>query len=220
MEVRQIDLKQKQKQLNNIEKRIYKLPDLTLRQEPDMDMKRIEGYALMYNKHSVIMYDWWGDPFVERFAVGAFSESLQTRDQKALWNHNWSKPLGSIKAGTLDLMDRQDGLFYMIMPPNNTWGNDAITSIERGDVDGTSIAFMPKDDVYKIIEMDGMEVYERTILKAKLYEVSPCTRPAYPDSTSEARSLIKCREHCSQMSKEQLRREVLKTKARILGGIK
>jgi HK97 family phage prohead protease len=198
-------LKRKQDQEKKAEQRIYQLPDVTIRQlqnDNGDDYSQIEGFAVMYNKRSEIMYDYWGDAFVERFAAGAFTESLAQRNQKALWNHDWSMPLGAVKSGTLNLMDQSDGLRYMIDIPNNTWGHDAAESIGRGDTDGTSFGFRALEDMWEIVEIDGDDVYQRTVLKAELYEVSPCTYPAYPDSTSEARSL-KCRDLCTNIEDEK-----------------
>jgi len=200
------------------EQRIYKMAIPEVRQMGDegKEYTQIEGYAVMYNKQSEIMYDYWGDGFVERFAAGAFTESLAERNQKALWNHNWSMPLGSVKAGTLGLMDGTDGLRYLIDIPNNTWGHDAAESIGRGDTDGTSFGFRALEDMWEITQIDGEDVYIRTVMKAELYEVSPCTMPAYPDSTSEARS-IKCRDHVKNVDMDKRRRLSVAIKTMIGG---
>jgi HK97 family phage prohead protease len=201
-------LDKKNSQTSKAENRIYNLPIQEVRQMKNDDgdeYSQIEGYAVMYNKNSEIMYDYWGDAFVERFAAGAFRDSLAERKQKALWNHNWSMPLGSVKAGTLALMDQSDGLRYLIDIPNNSWGHDAAESIGRGDTDGTSFGFRALEDMWEITQIDGEDVYMRTVLRAELYEVSPCTMPAYPDSTSEARS-IKCRDHVKNSDMEKRKR--------------
>lgn len=201
-------LESKKSQAKGPEKRNYlvKIPEIRqMKNDDGKEYSQIDGYAVMYNKRSDIMYDYWGDPWVERFAVGAFVDSLTERNQKALWNHEWSMPLGSVRAGTLGLMDGDEGLKYVIDIPNNTWGNDAAESIGRGDTDGSSFQFRASEDMWEIIKIDGEEIYQRTVLKAELYEVSPCTYPAYPDSTSEARS-IKCRDHVKNIDVEKRRR--------------
>lgn len=196
--------------IRTIENRVS-LPFEEVRQKTDedgMEYSQIEGYMVKYNMRSSIMYDYWGDKFVERFSNGAFTESLGERNQKALWNHDWSKPLGSVMAGTLGFMDSSDGLRYMIDVPGNSWGKDATVSISRGDTNGASFTFKVQEDIWDIIEVDGEEIYQRTVLKAKLYEVSPCTMPAYPDSTAEARSL-KCRELCKDDKMEARKLKLL-----------
>jgi len=211
-------IEKKQSQEKKPEERIYNIPITEIRQltnDQGKDYSQIEGFAVMYNKNSEVMRDYWGDAFIERFAVGAFKDSLTERNQKALWNHDWSMPLGSVKAGTLGLMDGTDGLRYLIDIPNNSWGNDAAESIGRGDTDGTSFGFRAIEDMWEITQIDGEDVYMRTVLKADLYEVSPCTFPAYPDSTSEARS-IKCRDHVKD-DMEKRRRLSLAIKTMIGG---
>lgn len=192
-----------------MEKRILK-NKIEIRQENESENKQIQGFAVKYNKDSEIMRDWWGDEFVERFAPGAFAESLETKDQKALWNHNWDLPLGSIRANTLMINDESEGLRYIIDVPNNTWGNDAIESVGRGDVDGTSFGFRAMDDDWVIVNRDGKEIYQRTITKAELFEISPCTFPAYPDSTSSTRD-IKCRDEVKNPIEERRKKLIIET---------
>jgi HK97 family phage prohead protease len=213
-------LDMKKSQDKKVEKRIYNIPITEIRQlkdDDDNEYSQIEGFAVMYNKNSDILKDYWGDSFVERFAIGAFKDSLAERNQKALWNHEWSKPLGSVKSGTLGLMDGSDGLRYLIDIPNNSWGHDAAESIGRGDTDGTSFGFRAIEDMWEITEIDGEDIYMRTVLRAELYEVSPCTYPAYPDSTSEARS-IKCRDHIKKNDEEKRRRLSMAIET-MIGGI-
>lgn len=179
-----------------------------IRQEGEDGPVKLDGYAVKYNQRSHTMYDYWGDAFTEEFAAGAFDESLLERNQKALWNHDSGKPLGSVAAGTMDLVSDNVGLRYIIEPPSNTWGNDAIESIKRGDVDGSSFAFKALDDIWSIVEIDGEEVYKRTILKAEVREVSPTTFPAYPDSSVGTRE-FKCREYVKTPGAEKRQRLTL-----------
>jgi len=150
--------------------------------------KIIEGYAVKYNMASEVMSDYWGDKFIEEFARGAFDESLRSQTQKCLWNHKSEYPLGSIRANTLMIQSDEVGLYYEDDVPDNSWGNDALESIRRGDVDGSSFLFRALDDQWSLIVIDDEEIYKRTILKADLYEISPTTFPAYPDSEVNARS--------------------------------
>lgn len=175
------------------------------------ESRTIGGYALKYNELSEIMYDYWGDEFVEEFAPGAFDESLQKRDQKALWNHKMEMPLGSVKANTLRFNSDTTGLSYDIDLPNNSWGNDALESVRRGDVDGSSFGFIcvSGGDKWSKVVIDGREIYRRTIMKAELYEVSPCTFPAYSSSEINVRSLEDFKKE--QHSNELRKRLILKT---------
>lgn len=154
----------------------------------DGEKRTIGGYAVKYNTPT-LMRDRWGDEFLEEISPGAFDKALQSRNQKALWNHDTSKPLGSVSAGTLRFNSDTSGLNYDIDLPNNTWGNDAYESVQRGDVDGSSFGFRCINDVWSKIQYEGREVYKRSIVEAELFEVSPCTFPAYESSEISCRSL-------------------------------
>lgn len=157
------------------------------------DKKTIGGYALRYNAPTKII-DWWGDEFLEEFAQGAFDESIQARTVKALWNHQTSCPLGSTKSQTLRFNVDPEGLNYDVDLPGNTWGDDAYESVQRGDVDGSSFGFITKDEKWSVIDYEGKKIDKRTITRAELIEVSPCTFPAYDSSEINCRSFEEIKE--------------------------
>lgn len=168
--------------------------------------KTIGGYAVKYNSPT-LMRDRWGDEFLEEISSGAFDKSLQNRSQKALWNHDTSKPLGSVSAGTLRFNSDTTGLNYDIDLPNNTYGNDAYESVQRGDVDGSSFGFICSDDIWSKVQYEGKEIYKRSIVEADLFEVSPCTFPAYDSSEMSCRSLETFKENLGK--KENLRKKLI-----------
>lgn len=144
----------------------------------------IEGYVVKWNQRSHVMTDWWGDKFVERVVKGAFSRSLSEKeDIKAFWSHNVGAVLGSTKAGTLELVEDDIGLRYTIYPPDTTWGRDAVESIRRGDVSGTSFGFLVRKDDWEYLAEE--DLYQRTLLDVDLIEISPTPLPAYPDSEAQ-----------------------------------
>lgn len=170
--------------------------------------KTIGGYAVKYNSPTLIT-DRWGDQFLEEFAPGAFDESLQTRDQKALWNHKKSMPLGSVAAGTLRFNPDTVGLNYEVDLPNTTWGNDAYESISRGDVDGSSFGFICLNNAWSEVEYEGRMIMKRSITKATLIEVSPCTFPAYDSSEMSVRSFDGIKEEMKQKKETEVLRQRL-----------
>lgn len=172
---------------NDVEFRNLDNHRVELRDKQSEESRTIGGYAVKYNTNAFIPDPWGG--FLETFAQGAFDESIAERNQKCLWNHNVSMPLGSVKSGTLRFNDDAAGLNYDNDLPNNSWGDDALESVKRGDVDGSSFGFKVLDSKWDRIEYEGKEVDRRTIIKAKLVEVSPCTFPAYDSSE------INCRSH-------------------------
>lgn len=166
----------------------------------------VYGYVTKFNKQSEVLRDRWGDEFVEVIAQGAFDESLQTKTQKALWNHNTDYVLGSVRAGTLALFIDNEGLRSEITLPNTTWGNDAYEAIRRKDVDGMSFGFRAIEDRWDKILHEDREIYRRTIIKAELYEVSPCVFPAYPDSEIDCRSL---HSYKTKANNDELRKKLI-----------
>lgn len=179
---------------------------IEIRSVEEIQKKTIGGYAVKYNIPT-LMRDRWGDEFLEEISVGAFDKSLQNRNQKALWNHDTSKPLGSVSAGTLRFNSDTTGLSYDIDLPNNTYGNDAYESVKRGDVDGSSFGFICNDDIWSKVQYEGREIYKRSIVDASLFEVSPCTFPAYDSSEMSCRSLEKFKEDINKQ--ENLRKKLI-----------
>ena len=61
-------------------------------------------------------------------------------------------------------------------------------SVKRGDVDGSSFGFICLEDKWSKVQHEGEEMYKRSVVKAELLEVSPCTFPAYDSSQINCRS--------------------------------
>jgi HK97 family phage prohead protease len=113
---------------------------------------------------------------IESSAVDrTFAEQI---DVRALVDHDPAKIIGRVKAGTLILEKRSDGLHVRITPPDTTAGRDILESVRRGDIDGMSFTFG--------VIRPGGERFEqrqaglvRIISDMRIVEVSPVTFPAY-----------------------------------------
>lgn len=166
--------------MNGMERRIVQVGELRV-QRREGGATTIVGYAAVFDKLSV---DLWG--FRERVARGAFADSIAAGDDvRALWNHDPNIVLGRTKSGTLRLEEDDTGLRVEIDPPDTQQARDLVAVIERGDVDQMSFAFRTIEDKWQI---DGEEQYVRTLLQVKLYDVSPATYPAYPDTSMGVRT--------------------------------
>lgn len=75
------------------------------------------------------------------------------------------------------------GLRYEITPPS--WADKYIETIERGDVRGSSFIFRSVREEW---DDSNAAMSIRTIYEAELFEVSPVTMPAYPQSSVGIRS--------------------------------
>lgn len=144
------------------------------------DTKVIRGHAALFGVLSEPLE--WG--FRERIAPGAFADA-GTADVRALWNHSDMHVIGRTKAGTLRLSVDARGLSYEADVPETSWARDLLISIGRKDVDQSSFRFRTLQDSWT--EERGEQI--RTLERVALYDVSPVTFPAYPQTDAQARSL-------------------------------
>jgi HK97 family phage prohead protease len=146
----------------------------------------LEGYAAVFNQDADISGLWR-----ERIRPGAFTDTLKRGDLVyALWNHDPSqvlarnvKPDGS--RGGLRMHEDRSGLKVTIRPYDTTTGREVLTLVREGGIDKMSFAFTVEDEVWS--RKDGVDV--REITKARLFDVSPVTFPAYEGTSISARAL-------------------------------
>ena len=142
---------------------------------------KIVGYAAKFNSRS---NDLGG--FIEQIDPGFFDGCLDD-DVRALINHDANLVLGRTASGTCKLSVDEFGLRYEIAPPETTYANDLIISMQRGDINQSSFAFNVDyendGDSWEYDEQN--DIYVRTLLKCKrLFDVSPVTYPAYDQTQS------------------------------------
>jgi uncharacterized protein len=143
--------------------------------------QKIAGHAA---KFDLLSEDLGG--FRERIAPGAFAKSIQSADVRALWNHDANIVLGRNKSGTLRLSEDSAGLAFEVDMPDTQLVRDMVLApIARGDVNQCSFGFYTVSD--KWAKVDGEWV--RTLLECELFDVSPVTYPAYPQTDVAVRSL-------------------------------
>lgn len=152
------------------------------------DATEIVGHAAIFN-HVTDLY--W---FREQIAPGAFAASLGNDDVRALFNHDPNLILGRNRAGNLKLSEDDRGLLYRVTPDKRiTYVADLMVSLERGDVSQSSFGFEAIREEWDFTDPD---MPTRTLLEAKLWDVSPVTFPAYPETDAATRSAKKwCRDH-------------------------
>ena len=150
---------------------------------------RDDGQPIKIAGHAAI-FDQLSDPimgFREKIAPGAFKKSIRRKDDvRALWNHDPNYVLGRTKSGTLKLKEDDIGLAIEIEPPDTQWANDLITTIERGDVDQMSFGFVVIKEEWNEDHKKGETT--RTLEEVDLYDVSPVTFPAYPQTDVAVRA--------------------------------
>jgi HK97 family phage prohead protease len=145
---------------------------------------KLTGYASVFNS---VSDDLGG--FREVVRPGAFSRTIKNgSDVRALWNHDPNFVLGRTKSGTLTLAEDAHGLHVEIDPPACQWANDLMESIRRGDVSQMSFGFYVIQDGW-VQDPDDNTKTIRELREVQLFDVSPVTYPAYPDTEISARAL-------------------------------
>ena len=159
--------------------RSIKLEDVSAKE--DGDIRYIYG-KIPYNTKSQKMYIGYSNCRFEKLDRNVFHKTLGDKSNVfANYSHDQSKILGSTKSNTLELEDKEDGLYIRCKVPNTSWGNDTWEVISRGDVTTMSFEFIPYDWV-------DDEVEDTVILRsAKLEAVAFCVaEPAYLETDSYA----------------------------------
>ena len=203
---------------NQMERRTITLKELRVVDsvsEPGVE-PAIEGYASVFDSWSEELGG--NSPFREKVVKGAFEETIQIDDIRALFNHDPNYVLGRNKAGTLTLEEDEKGLKVRIVPPDTTWAKDLLVSIKRGDITQMSFGFTVILDRWSY--EDNIDV--RELLKVKLFDVSPVTYPAYAQTECGIRSMFDImKTHQSEVakSKETNKRklEMQKQKLKFMG---
>jgi HK97 family phage prohead protease len=147
----------------------------------DGEAPKIVGHAAVFDSPSKIGFGPWA--FMETVKPGAFAKSIKEDDVRGLFNHDPNIVLGRNTAGTLELSEDDKGLAYTITPPETQWARDLLESIDRGDISGSSFGFEVKKQRWtEHNDEDDDALDERDLLELKLWDVSPVTFPAYPDT--------------------------------------
>lgn len=171
----------------------------------EQDELIVEGYFIRFDSETELY------PGVfEQVSPESVEDSLKNEDIRSLFNHDDNLVLGRTGNNTLKLRKDEKGLFgQVIINRDDSEAMNAYARIKRGDVVGCSFGFMP-------IEQDYEEVGERTnikIRKMRLFEVSPCVFPAYPQTEISARKT-----DVEKFRKEQLENKKKELKERLQNG--
>jgi HK97 family phage prohead protease len=165
--------------------------------------KIVDGYAAVFDSPTEI--DTWFGRYRESIEPGAFTKTLKENDIRALYNHNPDWVLGRNKAGTLDLREDDHGLAVTIKLPDTSYASDLAESLKRGDIDQMSFGFEIIRDRWIFTKNDA-ELDERTLLEVRLWDVSPVTFPAYPQTEAHLRTAITALQRQLQPEPERPRR--------------
>ena len=176
--------KEKKVMKREIERRTFELDDIEIRSE-DGEKPKMKGHAAIFNKLSE---DLGG--FREQITPGAFARTIKSADIRALFNHDPNYVLGRNKSGTLVLEEDEKGLAIEIDPPDTSYARDLMVSIERGDITQMSFAFMVHGKKGEEWINEEGKASIRILKDVDLFDVSPVTYPAYPQTDVKVRSVL------------------------------
>ena len=140
----------------------------------------LEGYFAVFNA----VYELWPGA-TESIAPGAFDDAVSD-DVRALYNHNIDIVLGRTSAGTMEIRQDSHGLWGRVkINRDDSDAMNAYARIQRGDITGCSFGFdiAAQETDYR----DDGTVHWTITRVSPLYEISPCTFPAYADTSVTAR---------------------------------
>lgn len=181
----------------------YIAPELRAENRDD-GKKYIRGYFSVFGEEYQMF-----PGFSETIDPGAFDKTL-SGDIRALWNHDTNIVLGRTVPKTLVLGTDSHGLFGEI--EINEKDSDAVNAharVERGDVSQCSFGF---DIVREEMSERNDGSWHSRIMEVELYEVSPCTFPAYKETSISARAneLQQIQKRQTEVWKSQMRERIKK----------
>lgn len=158
--------------------------------------RKICGYAIMFNVPSVILDK--DDHYEEREIIkpcAVTKELLDSSDIIMTMYHNREIVLARSNKGKGTLSYRIDskGVFFEFDAPNSPNGDEALELVRRGDITGCSFIFSTyyyNDEYVRSEEkkVNGITQVTCYVLKMTgIYDFTITTKPAYPDTSVEAR---------------------------------
>lgn len=161
-------------------RKAYMATQFQTREEQESGDLILSGYFIKFDEETEL---WPG--YFEVIKREGVEKAIQSADIRALFNHDHSLVLGRTGNDTVRLDVDDVGLFGdIIINKDDPQAVGAYARVQRGDVIGCSFGFMPiKTDTEE--RDDGS--YLDTILELEIFEVSPCTFPAYPQTEIAAR---------------------------------
>ena len=158
------------------------------------DSRTIEGYAVVFNQRSEVLWRGTYGDVVEVIEPSAIdSELLRSSDIIACLEHDRKRMLSRSRfgKGSLSLELDGKGLKYRFDAPNTTDGDYALEMIKRGDIFGSSFAFTADESDNNCVEyvMEGDVVVRKVKRISGLYDVAMVANPAYLGTSVGSRSV-------------------------------
>lgn len=173
--------------------------------EGDTPSRIISGYAVLFNTPSEPL---WSDEDSEAREIIAPSaitkEFLDGCDIKFTMYHDRQLILGRSNkgTGTLSYFVDERGVGFNLELPDSPNGDEALSAVRRGDISGCSFAFTTyywnEDFVERTADIVNGKSFVTYTVKAVtgVYDFTLAADPAYPETSVEARELVKGLREC------------------------
>ena len=159
----------------------------------DTESRTIEGYAVVFEKESRVLFDKSKKRFfIEVIKRGAVTnEDLKGWDIKALAEHDSSRLLARSVAGkgSLTLSVDDYGVKYRFEAPNTSDGDTVLELVKRGDLFGSSFAYIALDKNIKYERKADGTLHRAVDKILRMFDVSIVSDPAFFGTDVQARSL-------------------------------
>lgn len=169
-----------------IEDKVVRYIDTVMRASEDNTVMRVEGYALKFDKETVIGSKKWGwKEKIDRTALDNANLSNVVFD----FNHSFDSLLARTTNNSLKLIRDSTGLKVSADIIDTAIGRDVYKMIQEGLVTRMSFMAIVTKSQWIFAEGDSEDLDERTIMEfSDFYDVSAVTFPAYEDTSLQTRS--------------------------------
>lgn len=166
--------------------------------EDGKESRTIEGYAILFDTPSAVLYDDGNEEIREIISPEAVTPKL-IRESDILFTmfHDKQVLLARSKKGkgTLETEVTDKGVRFRFDAPNTADGDKAIELVRQGIIDGCSFAFTTKysDPKHVAVETKTVEGKKITVCTVRkivgLYDMTLTPTPAYPATSVSARDI-------------------------------
>ncbi len=146
----------------------------SIQMRADVEGNTVTGLAIPYGTDSQPL------PFIETIERGAFTEDLGKRNVALLIEHDGGRVLADTRSGTLVLEESERGVSFRAQLPGTRDGEDMRVLLRDGIYQNMSFGF--------VAEKDKWTGNRRSVLSARLYEVSLVHTPAYEATAAAVRA--------------------------------
>ena len=183
-------------------RKAYMATQFQTREEQESGDLILSGYFIKFDEETEL---WPG--YFEVIKREGVEKAIKDADIRALFNHDHSLVLGRTGNDTVRLDVDDVGLFGdIIINKDDPQAVGAYARVQRGDVIGCSFGFFPIK-INTEERDDGS--YLDTILDLEIFEVSPCTFPAYPQTEIAARQKdFECQLRANREMLDQRKKEI------------